>query len=280
MGRNSLNLLCGVSLGLGWIACGSSPPRPAPRTPAVEAPPPEPAAPPGPSAYERRWLSACSEGGKIAHCPAPYDQPAVFIDAQTEGDEQPPALCGTAEPAGAGDVRSALASQRRALRACFGKPDGAWVEVGRDGNTTRTSDEGSARLSRAASCLAKLVKPALSNVASAPDRIVLVNGVAKQDAKALSKQHIDDVIASHGSDINTCYDGALEVWPGLRGRIAPSVVIWFDGSVALVRTSESSLDNPALECCINTAVSGWHFGKPAEGAIVIVSLPFRLGPAE
>ena len=88
------------------------------------------------------------------------------------------------------------------------------------------------------------------------------------------------MIASHGSDINTCYDGALEVWPGLRGRIAPSVVIWFDGSVALVRTSESSLDNPALECCINTAVSGWHFGKPAEGAIVIVSLPFRLGPAE
>ena len=152
-----------------------SPPLLAPRTPKVEERRrPSPLRRPAPSAYERRWLSACSEGGTIAHCPAPFDQPGVFFDAQAEGDEQPPAMCGTAEPAGAADVRTALAAQSRALRACFGKADGAWVEIGATARAHRT--RGSTRLARAASCAVKLVKQATSNVASAPDRIVVVNG--------------------------------------------------------------------------------------------------------
>ena len=79
------------------------------------------------------------------------------------------------------------------------------------------------------------------------------------------------------SAICDCYDGALEVWPGLHGRHAPMVVIWFDGSVALARTQESTLDNPALECCINTAVRSWRFAPPTEGNIAIVTVPFVLG---
>ena len=38
-----------------------------------------------------------------------------------------------------------------------------------------------------------------------------------------------------------------------------------------------TLDNPALECCINTAVRSWRFAPPEEGNIAIVTLPFVLG---
>jgi hypothetical protein len=272
-------LPCALTMVLGLAACGSSPPKPPPRSAKVEPPPPPEPAAPVPSAYERRWQSACKDGGLIGHCPAPFDRPAVFIDVGAEGEDQPPAFCGTADVQASGDVHAALAEKRKALRACFGGAQGgAWVEVGRDG--APAPNDGPTQPARTAPCVAKIVKQTLAKItAGAPDRVIVLKGGTK-DSKALSKQSIDEVIAGHASDVNTCYDGALEVWPGLRGRVAPTVVIWFDGSVALVRTGESSLHNPALECCINTAVSGWHFGKPAESAIVIMNLPFALGPAQ
>ena len=109
-------------------------------------------------------------------------------------------------------------------------------------------------------------------------RVVVLNaGGAAKGEPTLSKESVNAMIAAHADEVSACYDGALEVWPGLRGRHAPMVVIWFDGSVALVRTQESTLDNPALECCINTAVRGWRFGPPEDGNIAIVTLPFVLG---
>jgi hypothetical protein len=272
-------LLSALTTVLGLVACGSSPPKPPPRAAKLEPPPPPAPAAPVPSAYERRWRSACKDGGLIGHCPAPFDRPAVFIDVEAEGEDQPPAFCGTAAAQTSGDAHAALAEKRKALRACFGSAEGgAWVEVGRDG--AHATNDGPRQSARTAPCVAKIVKQTLAKITTgAPERVIVLKGATK-DSKALSKQSIDAVIAGHASDVNTCYDGALEVWPGLRGRIAATVVIWFDGSVALVRTGESSLDNPALECCINTAVSGWRFGRPAESAIVIMNLPFALGPAQ
>jgi hypothetical protein len=88
------------------------------------------------------------------------------------------------------------------------------------------------------------------------------------------------MVNTHADEIGACYDGALEVWPGLRGKHNARVVIWFDGSVVLVRTQESTLQNPALECCINTAVRSWNFGAPEDGNIAILSVPFALGPQQ
>ena len=107
--------------------------------------------------------------------------------------------------------------------------------------------------------------------------VVLSLGTASDGAPTLSKDSVNAMITAHADEVGACYDGALAVWPGLRGRMAPMVVVWFDGSVALVHTQESSLDNPALECCINTAVRSWRFGPPEGGNIAIVSLPFVLG---
>ncbi len=133
---------------------------------------------------------------------------------------------------------------------------------------------------RNAACVAKLVESALpSKTPGSVKRVVVLSlGSARDGAPTLTKESVNAMITAHADEVGACYDGALEVWPGLRGRFAPRVVVWFDGSVALVRTQESSLDNPALECCINTAVRSWRFGPPEDGNIAIVNLPFVLGP--
>ena len=99
----------------------------------------------------------------------------------------------------------------------------------------------------------------------------------KPGDQVLSKASLDALIQDHAAEVNQCYDDALAVWPGLKGRIASSIVIWFDGRVALVRTGDSTLDNPMLECCINTAIRSWTFPKPADGSIALVTFPFTLG---
>jgi outer membrane biosynthesis protein TonB len=66
------------------------------------------------------------------------------------------------------------------------------------------------------------------------------------------------------------------VWPKLAGRTAAQFVIAPDGSVSIVHTAESSFDNPALECCINTAIRSWQFDRPAGGGVVVVTYPFIL----
>jgi hypothetical protein len=86
------------------------------------------------------------------------------------------------------------------------------------------------------------------------------------------------VAQAHASDVSACYDAALEVWPGIKGRVATSFVIWFDGQVALARTGENTLGNTTLACCINTAVRSWTFPKPKDGSIALVTFPFTLGP--
>jgi hypothetical protein len=128
--------------------------------------------------------------------------------------------------------------------------------------------------------VAKVVQGALpSSGPSSVKRVVVLSlGSARDGAAVLSNESVSAMISAHADEVGACYDGALQVWPGLKGRMAPSVVIWFDGSVAFVHTQESSLDNPALECCINTAVRSWQFGPPEDGNIAIVSLPFVLGP--
>ena len=132
---------------------------------------------------------------------------------------------------------------------------------------------------RSIECVEKLVRRTLPNQGpGSVKRVVVLNagGTGKAEV-TLSKASVNAMIVAHADEVSACYDGALEVWPGLSGRHAPMVVIWFDGSVALARTQESTLDNPALECCINTAVRSWRFAPPEEGNIAIVTLPFVLG---
>jgi hypothetical protein len=204
----------------------------------------------------------------------------VFFDAKGSGDYVPPSLCdlagGSTDPA----TTAALNPERKALRACLrGAQRGVWVDVVSDGSRPAVAASGVP--ARAVDCVAKVVRRALPKQGpGSVKRVVVLNiGDATQREPKLSKDSVNAMITAHADEVSACYDGALEVWPGLRGRHAPMAVIWFDGSVALVRTQESTLANPALECCINTAVRGWRFGPPEDGNIGIVTLPFVLGSA-
>ena len=262
------------------VSCGGPTAAPKPTTvakPRVAQPAPPPAPKP-PSAYERRWQSACEEHGTLGRCPAPFDRPGLFLDTNESVEHPVPVMCGDVDQPTADAARTALQAKRAALRRCFrGADPHAWVDVDRAGTTAPGAAPGLPARTR--SCVAKIVERALpTGAASDVKRVVVVNGDSAGKGEAtLSKESVHAMITAHADEVGVCYDGALEVWPGLRGRMAPSVVVWFDGSVALVRTLESSFDNAALECCINTAVSGWHFEPPAGGSIAIVTLPFVLG---
>jgi hypothetical protein len=241
-------------------------------------------APTPPSAFEQRWSSACGEGGAVGQCPSPFDRPALFVEVDGTGEQAAPPFCGAIEAPDQDAARAALLGKSKPLKACFrGMPPGAWVELTGKGEPLAADAQTSAERSpKAEACVAKIVKRALEGAGSAApaERIVVMrSAAAKTGDEVLTKDSLDAVIAQRGGEVSTCYDAALEVWPGLSGRIATSLVIWFDGRVALVRTGESTLENTSLECCINTAVRSWTFPKPADGSIALVSFPFALGGA-
>jgi len=247
---------------------------PAPPPKVEQAPPP----PAEPSAFEQRWSSACSAEGAVGQCPAPFDRPAVFVDVG-ESEHAAPPFCGQLESPEGAAARDALAAKRKALKACFrGADPGSFVELGPEAAVV--TDPARASAARAETCVAKVAKRVLAGlVGPKPERvIVLQSASAKPGDEVLSKESLDTVVNEHASDVSACYDAALAVWPGTKGRVATSFVIWFDGQVALARTGESTLDNPMLECCINTAVRSWTFPKPKDGSIALVTFPFTLGP--
>ena len=270
--------LAAYTVSLLLIACGGT------GTAAKRAPipPPKielaPAAPAEPSAFEKRWSSACKEGGAVGQCPVPFDRPAVFVDVGDSEHAAPP-FCGALESPDKAPAHDALVAKRKALKACFRSAEpGSFVELGPDG--TVVADPARAHPARTEACVAKIAKTALAGLSGPhPERVIVVqSSSAKPSDPALSKDSLDSVVNEHAGDISACYDAALEVWPGLKGRVATSFVIWFDGQVALARTGETTLGNPMLECCINTAVRSWTFPKPKDGSIALVTLPFTLGP--
>jgi hypothetical protein len=176
-------------------------------------------------------------------------------------------------------ARDALTARRRALEVCFrGAEAGSFVELGPNG--TLVTDPTRANAGRTEACVVRIVKSALAGLRGPqPERVVaLLSTSAKPSDQVLTKESLDTVVNAHASEVSACYDAALEVWPGLKGRMATSFVIWFDGQVALARTGESTLGNPMLECCINTAVRGWTFPKPKGDSMALVTFPFTLGP--
>jgi hypothetical protein len=267
-----------IVLVLASSACASQAPAPAVAKRPSTVAPSEPADPPEISAYEQRWQSACT-GEEAGGCPAPFDRPGAFFGVDDENDFAPPGLCDVGAQLLDEATATALSKARKALRACFrGAGKSAWVDVAADAKEPVIAAAGTAQ--RSVDCVVKIVRRSLSAGASAQRVVVLSSGTVGKDEPALSKDSVSVMINAHAGEISSCYDGALAVWPGLRGRHRARVVVWFDGSVALVRTQESSLGNAALECCINSAIRSWQFGAPEDGNIVLVTLPFLLGPKD
>lgn len=273
----------------------------------AEAPQPgsEQAPLPRMSHFEERWLTACGEDGLVGVCPAASGHRIVYFDAYVPfGAEYQAPFCSPIEPQVGRAIYTALSSKRAALRACFtctagdsrvkqvvtsidtalssmraccaGAADELWVKVGlTPGHGPNHSPELPAPV---VTCVSELTTSALAQVdtglteavvigASWPDGMPLGSG-------SLSKASLLQTIRSHMDEVRACKEAALDVWSDLTGTTRVKFLIDSDGSVAIALTDKSTLKNPALECCINTAARGWRFDKPTDR--VVVSYPFAL----
>ena len=91
---------------------------------------------------------------------------------------------------------------------------------------------------------------------------------------ALDRALIDEVIKRHMNQIRYCYQRELNKSPGLGGKIVIKFVIAKDGSVSSAKTKTTTMNNRAVESCIEGRFMRFKFPEPKGGGIVIVSYPF------
>ena len=95
---------------------------------------------------------------------------------------------------------------------------------------------------------------------------------------ALDKSLIDKVIKQNMATIRYCYQRELTKNPALGGKITVKFVIAKDGTVSSASTKSTTMNNPAVEQCINGRFMRFQFPEPKGGGIVIVSYPFIFSP--
>lgn len=90
---------------------------------------------------------------------------------------------------------------------------------------------------------------------------------------SIDKEAVARVINSHLHEVSSCYERALLKTPGLAGKIILEWQITTTGSVGFAKTKSSTMQSPAVESCILTALKGWRFPQ-AKGAGVLITYPF------
>lgn len=95
---------------------------------------------------------------------------------------------------------------------------------------------------------------------------------------ALDKALIDAVIKRNMASIRYCYQKELTKNPALGGKIQVKFVIAKDGTVSSATTGSTTMNNPAVESCINGRFQKFQFPEPKGGGIVIVKYPFIFSP--
>jgi len=96
---------------------------------------------------------------------------------------------------------------------------------------------------------------------------------------ALDKSLIDAVIKKHMNQIRYCYQRELPKDPSLGGKVTVKFVISKTGSVSRASTKTTTMNNKAVEGCINSRFMRFKFPEPKGGGIVIVSYPFIFQPS-
>ena len=64
----------------------------------------------------------------------------------------------------------------------------------------------------------------------------------------------------------------------MAGKVVIKFVIGHDGTVSSAATKSSSLQNPAVESCINGRFMRMQFPQPRGGGLAFVSYPFLFAP--
>ena len=95
---------------------------------------------------------------------------------------------------------------------------------------------------------------------------------------SLDKSLIDAVIKRNMNQIRYCYQRELPKYPELSGKIVVKFVVAKDGTVSSATTKTSTMNNKAVEACLNSRFLRFKFPEPKGGGIVIVSYPFVFRP--
>ena len=96
---------------------------------------------------------------------------------------------------------------------------------------------------------------------------------------ALDKSLIDAVIKRNMAQIRYCYQRELTKNPALGGKITVKFVIAKDGTVSSATAASTTMNNSAVESCINSRFMKFQFPEPKGGGIVIVKYPFIFAPS-
>jgi hypothetical protein len=95
---------------------------------------------------------------------------------------------------------------------------------------------------------------------------------------ALGKAEIDAVIKRHLSSIRYCYERQLSRAPDLAGKVSIKFVISKSGAVSRAVIDSSTVNDDALESCLQSRFLHMEFPEPKGGGIVIVNYPFLFAP--
>ncbi len=95
---------------------------------------------------------------------------------------------------------------------------------------------------------------------------------------ALDRSLIDEVIKRHMNQIKYCYQRELVKNNSLGGKIVIKFTIAKDGSVSSAQTKTTSMNNSAVEKCIESKFMKMQFPQPKGGGVVVVSYPFLFSP--
>ena len=95
---------------------------------------------------------------------------------------------------------------------------------------------------------------------------------------SLTKEQIWSVVEKHFSEIQNCYEVALQGDKSLSGKVVLNWVIDANGRVKSVNTKETTLRNVYAESCMRNRIRYWLFPKPRGGGIVRVVFPFVFKP--
>ena len=89
------------------------------------------------------------------------------------------------------------------------------------------------------------------------------------------REGIKRVIQSHHSELQACYERAIDERPGAEGKVVMSWVIEPDGRVSKIETKEAGAKIAMIAPCLSKAIAKWRFPKLAEGELQVdVSYPF------
>lgn len=86
------------------------------------------------------------------------------------------------------------------------------------------------------------------------------------------------IVRVHRAKLRTCYEAALELDPSTQGDLTLKLELDGSGKVAKASVSATSLDNEALELCVEKAGKDWKFPRPTDGGDVVLEIPMAFGP--